>query len=128
MTKITKTELKKKLNMRLGCTIQHTGYPCNSCFHSLELGISDMELHELWEALLLFRGDYKPPEIPIGEAEMEKRIKRLYSLLDKKPRGYKKPEYNPKLEKIILGRLEDRLDLNEYQLRAAQEILEFYLG
>ena len=44
------------------CGIQYTGWPCNTCFHSMELGISDDRLHELWESTLLIRGDYKNGE------------------------------------------------------------------
>ena len=60
---IYKNQLKAKLGKSIGCNIQHTGYPCNSCFHSME---DEWELkediQEYWLAVLAFRGDY--PELP----------------------------------------------------------------
>ena len=51
-----------------GCGIQHTGWPCNSCFHALALpGVSGDTLHRMWEATLRLRGDY--PDIPAGELD-----------------------------------------------------------
>ena len=56
---VTKTELKRRLAAATSCTIQHTGYPCNTCFHNLDLRIPPGEQHRLWLSLLLFRGDYE---------------------------------------------------------------------
>ena len=44
-----------------GCTIQHDGWPCNSCFHSLDLPLKH-NIHAYWIAILSYRGDY--PSIP----------------------------------------------------------------
>jgi len=61
--KIYKNQLKKKLGDSIGCGIQHTGYPCNSCFHSMEDEWKLKEdIHEYWLAVLAFRGDY--PDLP----------------------------------------------------------------
>ena len=35
-----------------GCRIQHTGWPCGSCFQSIFT-------HEDWVAVLAYRGDYE---------------------------------------------------------------------
>ena len=62
---IYKNQLKKKLGQSIGCNIQHTGYPCNSCFHSMEEDWENIlieDIHEYWLAVLAFRGDY--PELP----------------------------------------------------------------
>ena len=68
---IYKNQLKEKLEESMGCTLQHTGYPCNSCFHTI---LEDMveskyepiklkeDVHEYWLAVLAFRGDY--PDLP----------------------------------------------------------------
>ena len=46
-----------------GCNIQHDGWPCNSCFHYLDLGGAFREkVHDYWLAVLAYRGDY--PELP----------------------------------------------------------------
>lgn len=54
-------ELKRKLHKVTKCSIQHTGYPCNTCFHSLDLSLKK-DIHEYWLAVLAYRGDY--PELP----------------------------------------------------------------
>jgi hypothetical protein len=51
------TIIKNKLANETGCTIQHTGYPCNSCFHNMDLALKE-DIHEYWLAVLHSRGDY----------------------------------------------------------------------
>ena len=53
------TKLKKKVFKFTGCEIQHDGWSCNSCFHSLdgELKLKE-DIHKYWLAVLFFRGDY----------------------------------------------------------------------
>ncbi len=60
---------RKALKDKCGCSIQHDGWPCNTCFHSMELGLDDDRQHELWQSVLAYRGDYKdvifdPPQTP----------------------------------------------------------------
>jgi len=45
-----------------GCSAQHTGWPCNTCFHAMNLENLKHDIHDYWEAVLAERGDY--PEIP----------------------------------------------------------------
>tara|TARA_Y100000593_G_C4049622_1_gene209065 strand:- start:135 stop:386 length:252 start_codon:yes stop_codon:yes gene_type:complete len=62
-----KVKLKRKLNLYVGCGVQHTGWPCNSCFHTItkkELGLKH-DIHDYWEAILDFRGDYDDYDWPI---------------------------------------------------------------
>ena len=40
-----------------GCNIQHDGWPCNTCFHQLELPLKE-DIHSYWIATLAYRGDY----------------------------------------------------------------------
>ena len=35
------------------------GLACPVCFHALEVGVSSDDLHTMWEATLLLRGDYR---------------------------------------------------------------------
>tara|TARA_Y100000310_G_C20608552_1_gene776817 strand:- start:1230 stop:1523 length:294 start_codon:yes stop_codon:yes gene_type:complete len=58
---LKRRQLQDLLLTELGCGIQHTGWPCNTCFHSLDLGpqVSDDQIHEFWLATLVLRGDYK---------------------------------------------------------------------
>ena len=53
-----------KLEAELGCTIQHDGWPCNSCFHSMDLDLKH-DIHDYWEAVLDLRGDYDDFNWPI---------------------------------------------------------------
>ena len=52
--------LKQKLLKATKCGTQHTGWPCNTCFHALKLTLKQ-NIHEYWLAVLAERGDY--PEI-----------------------------------------------------------------
>lgn len=49
---------KALLRRKTGCAIQHDGWSCNSCFHSMELDIGNDRLHEMWQSVLAYRGDY----------------------------------------------------------------------
>tara|TARA_Y100000310_G_scaffold342969_1_gene448520 strand:+ start:696 stop:941 length:246 start_codon:yes stop_codon:yes gene_type:complete len=51
-------DLQERLADFNGCTIQHTGWPCNSCFHAMELPGLKHDIHDYWEAVLAVRGDY----------------------------------------------------------------------
>lgn len=53
--------LRLALVKKSGCAIQHTGYPCNTCFHAMDVKGLKHPLHSYWEAVLADRGDY--PEI-----------------------------------------------------------------
>jgi len=51
-------QLRQLLQDKTGCAIQHDGWPCNTCFHSLDLGLSPEHQHDIWESILAYRGDY----------------------------------------------------------------------
>lgn len=58
---MVKTQDAEKLQRSLksiagGCKIQE-GNPCNSCFHSIDLGLSDDINHLLWIVHLCLRGE-----------------------------------------------------------------------
>lgn len=61
-------ELQDRLLEATGCGIQHTGWPCGTCFHSLGLRTEDA-----WHATLVLRGDYKDGEygIDMPDARLE---------------------------------------------------------
>ena len=59
---MTKKELREALvRETMGCGIQHNGWPCNTCFHSIDLKLTQ-DIHEYWLAVLAYRGDY--PDLP----------------------------------------------------------------
>ncbi len=82
-----KKEVKELLLGETMCGIQHNGWPCNTCFHSMDLGISNDKLHELWKSVLLIRGDYNNTDpnsnsyIPQTDKEVKANIKELIILL-----------------------------------------------
>ncbi|MFC2162991.1 hypothetical protein ACFLRF_04860 [Candidatus Altiarchaeota archaeon] len=55
-------EVRAKLERATGCKIQYGGYPCNTCFHALDIEGLREDIHEYWLAVLAHRGDY--PELP----------------------------------------------------------------
>ena len=80
--KMTKYKLKRRLAKMAGCSTQHNGWPCNTCFHALDLGLSGYELHQLWLSVLLYRGDYKRRDIIDETKEItDSNISKLKALL-----------------------------------------------
>ena len=76
-----KRKLKKLLVNKTGCDIQHNGWPCNSCFHAMDL-VTDKDIHDLWESTLVVRGDYINGEyFYIEPATIRDNIKHLIEIL-----------------------------------------------
>ena len=63
---MNRKKLSDKLYYVTMCELQHNGYPCNSCFHTVieEDYRKDLkeDTHEYWLAVLSYRGDY--PDLP----------------------------------------------------------------
>jgi hypothetical protein len=56
------------------CDLQHTGWPCNTCFHSAvadELDLSAKRTHQLWQITLILRGDYTEEQIDQFDRERD---------------------------------------------------------
>ena len=53
-------KLKELLGIATGCTIQHDGWTCGTCFYPAidELNLSEEDSHLYWLTVLFFRGDY----------------------------------------------------------------------
>ena len=62
-----KENFRKKLVAKTGYDLQYTGYPCNTCFHAMDVKGLKHNIHDYWEAVLAQRGDYpklkKRPEL-----------------------------------------------------------------
>ena len=54
---MNRRQLKSLLVKATKCSIQHDGWPCNTCFHALKLDLP-RDIHSYWEAVLAYRGDY----------------------------------------------------------------------
>ena len=81
---LNREELQDKLAIEIGCGIQHDGWPCNSCFHSMEDEWKMKEdIHDYWEAILDFRGDYDDYNWPIetDTSRFPELIEELYDKL-----------------------------------------------
>jgi len=80
----TRINLKHGLFKITGCEVQHTGWPCNTCFHSIEFGISPEKRHEIWESLLAYRGDYSLAEVGQSKQQMQDNMILLSNILTQK--------------------------------------------
>jgi hypothetical protein len=72
---ISKAQLKKALYRKTQCNIQHTGWPCGTCFFGV---LSRKMTNQDWQALLLFRGDYKRTDLDNLPKDIGKSILKIY--------------------------------------------------
>lgn len=82
--------LRERLTYATGCTIQYTGWPCNTCFHALKIGLDADDLDRAWHATLVLRGDYRNGDYgmePFTDQELTHCIDRLIWLLRACPAG-----------------------------------------
>lgn len=73
---MNKRELKKALKDKTGCIIQHTGWPCGTCFFSMNEKLTNKD----WQALLLFRGDYKREQLDNLPEDVNLSITKIYEI------------------------------------------------
>ena len=76
---ISINKLKNRVVNYIGCSTQHNGWPCNSCFHTtIEVDFKDdlnFDVHDYWLAVLAIRGDY------LGLEQQPALIEELYNIL-----------------------------------------------
>ena len=72
----TLLSVEKKLAIKTGCTKQHTGWSCNSCFHNMDIDLKE-DIHKYWLAVLSFRGDYLDYDFGIDTSSFAKLIEEL---------------------------------------------------
>ena len=51
-------KLKQYLAEETGCTIQHNGWCCRSCFNTMDYLKLAKDISEYWQPVLSVRGDY----------------------------------------------------------------------
>jgi hypothetical protein len=68
--------LKRALEQKTECTIQHTSWPCRTCFFA----ISDDLTEQDWQALLFYRGDYSVDELDNLPDDSETSLKKIERL------------------------------------------------
>jgi hypothetical protein len=59
-----------------GCTIQHDGWPCGTCFFSISKKLTNAD----WQAVLLKRGDYKKETMDNLPKDIEASLKKTLKL------------------------------------------------
>jgi len=75
----TKQQLKRLLREKTGCGIQHTGWPCGTCF----LAISPKFDNKDWQTVLLVRGDNKKTDLDNLPKNIDKQVERIIKILTK---------------------------------------------
>ena len=73
---MNKQYLKAQLRKATGCTIQHDGWPCGTCFFRINDSLSNAD----WQAVLLTRGDYKKEDLDNLPQNIEESLKKVASL------------------------------------------------
>ena len=68
-----KQKLKQILLDATGCGIQHDGWPCGTCFFNMSEKLTNKD----WQALLLFRGDYKKEDLDNLPKEINKSLEKI---------------------------------------------------
>lgn len=73
-------ELKDLLLKHTGCDIQHTGWPCGTCFFAISEKLDNRD----WQTVLFTRGDYAEADLdnlPKSDKSIEKRIDRIIKII-----------------------------------------------
>jgi len=74
---MTKTEMKKELvGATYGCNVQHTGWPCGTCFFAMSKRLTNQD----WQAILLFRGDYKKEDLKNLPNDINKSLEKVLKI------------------------------------------------
>jgi len=77
---INKAKFKKALREKTGCSIQHNGWTCGTCFFAISKTLNNFD----WRSLLLYRGDYTLKELGLTEKDIkkiEKSINKIWELI-----------------------------------------------
>lgn len=70
----SKREVKQVFRLKTRCAIQHTGWPCGTCFFALPLPrLTNAD----WQALLRFRGDYREQDLDNLPADWRHRVETM---------------------------------------------------
>jgi hypothetical protein len=68
-----KEKLKTALFNKTGCDLQHDGWPCGTCFFDISEELNNQD----WQALLLFRGDYKQSDLDNLPDDIEASLQKI---------------------------------------------------
>jgi|TARA_R100000501_G_C2518626_1_gene46873 hypothetical protein len=56
---MNKEEFKRRLHSKTGCSVQHTGWCCATCFFAIDETLDNGD----WQSVLFYRGDYTKEEL-----------------------------------------------------------------
>ena len=79
---MNKAKLKKALREATGCTIQHTGWTCGTCFFAIDDSLNNQD----WQFVLWYRGDYNEADLenlPESKADREAIYQKIMGLIEK---------------------------------------------
>lgn len=71
-----KIELKHALKKKTGCDLQHDGWCCRTCFFNMSKELTNQD----WQALLLFRGDYKVDDLDNLPPDIDAALEKIYAI------------------------------------------------
>lgn len=77
---MNKRKLKTLLKEVTGCTIQHNGWPCGSCFFAIDENLTNQD----WQVLLFYRGDYKKEDLTNLPENIENNLNKIYQIAKKR--------------------------------------------
>jgi hypothetical protein len=83
---MNKRQLKKDLYRATKCNVQHNGWPCGTCFFAMSYKLEN----EDWQALLLYRGDYKKEDLdnlPVKPRQSLEKINNIVQYIISRPVG-----------------------------------------
>jgi hypothetical protein len=69
-------KLKKVLREKTSCVIQHDGWTCGTCFFAMSKRLTNKD----WQALLLYRGDYKREDMDNLPKDIDKSLEKIYNI------------------------------------------------
>ena len=76
----SKRNFKKALAEATGCTIQHDGWCCGTCFFDLDY---DNLTNADWQSLLYYRGDYDKKDLDNLPSTWQDNIVKIAEIIDR---------------------------------------------
>ena len=73
---MNKIRLKRALKKKTYCAIQHDGWPCGTCFFFMSGTLTNQD----WQALLLYRGDYKKEDLDNLPPDIKVSLEKIYKI------------------------------------------------
>ena len=76
---IYQAKLKEALKKATGCTVQHDGWTCGTCFYAIDDKLTNKD----WQTVLYIRGDYELQDLDSLPKDMTKSIEKILKLCGK---------------------------------------------